>query len=906
MATPFITNAQADQKIQTAFNDLDSNKAEKSPNDDKIYGQRNGELIEVVTGTGGGNVNSVNGKSPDPVTKNVSLTLDDLPKTSTKETVSPTEKNNWNNKLEKSPNDDTIYVQKNGENLALDMSVIGSGIVKKVNSKNPNLAGEVVLNKTDISLGEVDNTSDANKPLSNAALDSMALLQSTVEKSLNINEDPTSTSKYPSNKAVVDYVAPFSTGSNLGLLKTTDTPPPTGTHKGDVNSAGTYTNFKTAAAVSIVFTALELVDNFGYIYVKENVSEKSLVSKKGGDVTLAQLNTKLDKIQGKNLADPSKFREDFYIFSSGNEMASTQYRVTDFIPIVEGQSLISNQLTTGAYNQQYDSAKVKIAGTVVPANTAVVGVANAKYAKFSIRKEVALPQVEVGTERTTPENFTESLGIDNKIKVVDDKVVSFAGNMYFEGYTFTPETVTGRTVPLTGIVYSFAGGKTSKIIPTNNATKVKLKGNGTLASAHTVLYNKFGNVARVVVSKEEGLEIDIREDEKYFLVGVPLANNLSVTILKTNKNLNLDVTPRISNRNYVSVTGSDDLGDGSYDNPYATIKKATLGVSYGGAVVVKNGTYWNPSMFHKEGVELKGESKEGTILIRGQKITEAESVSGYTKVLKSISPYVNKVSIINIFQYNTADERTLILDDERLQVHGRHDHRCPITNKMKRVTSLALVESTEEPTFFYDGTDLFFSIKTGTNLTDNPIFAPQFEKEAINSDLNISNITLLGIGYAVQSKTTTLRSVNIGCVNSSHLYCSGGQMNLYDVNSFQSQNDGSGGGVYGNIKEYNSWFHDNDDEGSSCHEETVVRRKSSVYEYNASSGVVDVHSTTTYIEACYFQGNVGGSCTFSPIALAGYKNRLTARIVNSIMQDEVFNLGASSKIKYINCVWKDA
>lgn len=74
-----------------------------------------------------------------------------------------------------------------------------------------------------------------------------------------------------------------SIGSNLGLLKTTDTPPPTGTHKGDVNSAGTYTNFKTAAAVSIVFTAPELVDNYGFIYVKDNVATKSLVAKKGGD-----------------------------------------------------------------------------------------------------------------------------------------------------------------------------------------------------------------------------------------------------------------------------------------------------------------------------------------------------------------------------------------------------------------------------------------------------------------------------------------------------------------------------------------------------------------------------------------------------------------------------------------------
>ena len=90
-----------------------------------------------------------------------------------------------------------------------------------------------------------------------------------------------------------------SIGSDLGLLKTTDTPPPTGTHKGDVNSAGTYTNFKTASAVSIVFTAPELVDNFGYIYVVDNVATKSLVAKKGGSgdapyIDLSSVNKKFD------------------------------------------------------------------------------------------------------------------------------------------------------------------------------------------------------------------------------------------------------------------------------------------------------------------------------------------------------------------------------------------------------------------------------------------------------------------------------------------------------------------------------------------------------------------------------------------------------------------------------------
>lgn len=91
---PFITNAQADEKVQRAF----SESVPKSPNDDKVYGQKNGQLIEVVlTPVGGGNVDSVNGQTPDG-SKNVFLTTANVPDTISKRYVSDSEKLSWNNK----------------------------------------------------------------------------------------------------------------------------------------------------------------------------------------------------------------------------------------------------------------------------------------------------------------------------------------------------------------------------------------------------------------------------------------------------------------------------------------------------------------------------------------------------------------------------------------------------------------------------------------------------------------------------------------------------------------------------------------------------------------------------------------------------------------------------------------
>ena len=65
----------------------------------------------------------------------------------------------------------------------------------------------------------------------------------------------------------------------LGKLKTTDTPPTIGKYKGDVVTVGTYTNFKDSGGNSLVFTEEELTENFAFIYVEDNVSEKVLIKK---------------------------------------------------------------------------------------------------------------------------------------------------------------------------------------------------------------------------------------------------------------------------------------------------------------------------------------------------------------------------------------------------------------------------------------------------------------------------------------------------------------------------------------------------------------------------------------------------------------------------------------------------
>lgn len=75
--------------------------------------------------------------------------------------------------------------------------------VASVNGK----IGVVVLNKTDIGLGNVDNTADSAKPVSTAQQTALNLKENTANKSQSITTDTGSTTKFPSVKAVQDYVA---------------------------------------------------------------------------------------------------------------------------------------------------------------------------------------------------------------------------------------------------------------------------------------------------------------------------------------------------------------------------------------------------------------------------------------------------------------------------------------------------------------------------------------------------------------------------------------------------------------------------------------------------------------------------------------------------------------------------
>ncbi|SHG65249.1 beta strand repeat-containing protein [Pedobacter caeni] len=94
-----------------------------------------------------------------------------------------------------------------------------SASVQSVNGKN----GAVTITKADLGLGNLDNTSDANKPLSTAATTALNGKEDKSNKSTDISADASMVNKYPNVPAVVDYVGKAVTAASVapatGLAK---------------------------------------------------------------------------------------------------------------------------------------------------------------------------------------------------------------------------------------------------------------------------------------------------------------------------------------------------------------------------------------------------------------------------------------------------------------------------------------------------------------------------------------------------------------------------------------------------------------------------------------------------------------------------------------------------------------
>lgn len=149
------------------------------------------------------------------------------------------------------------------------------------------------------------------------ALRSFVDIQSLKNDLITANLSPDQSAAW---NALIAKLEQIQIGNNLGLIKLTDTPPATGKYRGDVATAGTYTNFKDITDTALDFTQLEIDENFCYIYVVDNVSTKIITGKSFNiadeSITTKKTNFVISKIEpsGKNILNPDNLKSGYMVY----------------------------------------------------------------------------------------------------------------------------------------------------------------------------------------------------------------------------------------------------------------------------------------------------------------------------------------------------------------------------------------------------------------------------------------------------------------------------------------------------------------------------------------------------------------------------------------------------------------
>lgn len=214
--------------------------------------------------------------------------------------------------------------------------------------------------------------------------------------------------------SLIDKLEQIQIGNNLGLINLTDTPPATGKHRGDVATAGTYTNFKNSEGVALVFTQPEIDENFCSIYVSDNICTKVITEKRLPVVeNITQSQTTFAEeilVFGKNRFNKLTITPNKYVNPSTGELAdNASYSASDFIYIgdLQGQDIHLSYILHLAF---YDKDKVFISG--IEGGSYTIEVLNTAYfIRTSIidSNPAEFYQVEKGSVATTYESYIEPI-----------------------------------------------------------------------------------------------------------------------------------------------------------------------------------------------------------------------------------------------------------------------------------------------------------------------------------------------------------------------------------------------------------------------------------------------------------------------------------------------------------------
>lgn len=387
---------------------------------------------------------------------------------------------------------------------------------------------------------------------------------------------------------------------------------------------------------------------------------------------------------------------------------------------------------------------------------------------------------------------------------------------------------------------------------------------------------------------------------------------------------------------YVDEANGNDNNSGiSLSTAFRTFSKAFSVIS-NDATIMLNGDIsqrFNIKTNSKQrSLRLIGISGKLNRILGGSKINSATLVEGnvYSTTLDSF-PSDNK---FQIFQHEATDESTLITSDKRHPLQRGKTYRCE-SSKLVRKTSLDEVKSSEELSFYYDTNSktLYFKIKTGTNLSNNPIYIPSKSANIYGNDGTVK-FEMSGIDslYGAVSLAKCHGGKVMDC---SARYAYGGGAFSMDnaiglelirceaTRAFSGTATGDGFNAHsttGSSIDTNSkrttatmidcWSHDNNDDGYSDHEGCEVTIIGGLFENNVKGGLTPSYGAHDKYIGCYVRDNVnGGICHVGTAEDGGVGGQ--TECINCISESNSWNYGVANgteenpnKLILINCISK--
>lgn len=330
----------------------------------------------------------------------------------------------------------------------------------------------------------------------------------------------------------------------------------------------------------------------------------------------------------------------------------------------------------------------------------------------------------------------------------------------------------------------------------------------------------------------------------------------------------------------IAPNGNDLTGDGTIWNPYKTIGKANDVAKGQGFVIPMDGDYFDDLTFDfKRNIKIS--KNHNARFIYGERIYNASLISGSSRVYSiPHAAFSGSTAHITFWQHDVADDETFIPLDK---IHPLHRGK---TNRMEHLrctykSSVANLESSDpnKSYWYWLNGVLYFTIKEGTNLQDNPLVIPsKGDKTAYNhcvgdgrtgTNVVIDGFTLLYAPIDFKYTTFVAKRIKGGCVSSFFFihygFCKNSQLIDVEVFGVRPNVAGVGDGLNAHSQSTsnfletdifvsNPYLHDNYDDGISWHVNCKTDVDGGLIEYN-QNGVTPAAGGYGTLSNCLIRNN---------------------------------------------------